>query len=95
MGRVLAHNARPLGPGAIRARRAWVGAYPAIIPDPAGSWVQGEVYAVTGGRRIWSIIDRYEGCHEPEPAYERRQFPVWLGPRSVGGWTIAWCYVMT
>jgi len=95
MGRVLAHNARRLGRGAIRARRTSVGAYPAIIPDPAASWLHGEVYAVTGGRRIWSIIDRYEDCHELEPAYERRPIPVWLGPRSAGRWTVAWCYVMT
>lgn len=93
MGRVLAHNARPLGRGAIRGRLARFGAYPGVVDD-TGGWIEGEVFAVTGGQSVWRVLDNWEGCHDDPAPYERRQIPVWLSTRHGGGWITAWCYML-
>jgi len=94
MSRVLAHNARSLGRAAMRGEMASVGAYPAVRLDHSGGWVMGEVFEITGGRRVWRILDLYEGCHDQPPAYERRRIPVRLSVGRRCLWIAAWCYVM-
>jgi len=94
MSRALAHNARRLGPGAIRGRLMRAGPYPAVMADAQGPWIAGDVFEVTGGARFWRVLDAYEGCHETDPVYERRRIPVWLDAGRQGFWISAWCYMM-
>lgn len=94
MSRALAHNARRLGPGAIRGYKRFLGPYPAVVQDDQGGWITGDVFEIMGGRRFWRVLDVYEGCHEANPSYERRRIPVRL---EAGGREIsidAWCYLL-
>jgi gamma-glutamylcyclotransferase (GGCT)/AIG2-like uncharacterized protein YtfP len=94
MSRALAHNARHLGPGAIRGRKRAVGPYPAVVRDDRAGWITGDVFEITGGRHFWRVLDIYEGCHEPDPDYLRQRIPVWLVAGGRGVWIDAWCYLM-
>ncbi len=94
MSRALAHNARRLGPGAIRGRKCRLGPYPAVVPDPNAGWIIGDVVEIVGGRRFWQVLDIYEGCHDPCSGYERRRIPVWMPRGGSGRWIEAWCYLM-
>ena len=53
MSRALAHNARQVGPGAIRGRMYYPGPYPAVIEDDRAGWISGEVVEVRGGAHLW------------------------------------------
>lgn len=94
MGRVLANNARRLGRGAIRGHLARIGAYPALVHEPAGGWVEGEIFEFAGGRCIWHVLDAYEGCHDTPPDYERRRLWVRLASGRHVAWIAAWCYIV-
>lgn len=94
MGRVLSHNARALGIAAMRGRLARTGAYPVVKTGAAGQWITGDLFEVTGGRGVWRVIDRYEGCEDAKPDYERRRVTVRLAAGGRERWTTAWCYVM-
>jgi gamma-glutamylcyclotransferase (GGCT)/AIG2-like uncharacterized protein YtfP len=94
MSRVLAHNARLLGPGAIRGRKCFLGPYPAIMADDEAGWVSGNVFEILAGRHVWRVLDIYEGCHEANPCYERRCTAVWLTLGGRGVWIEAWSYLM-
>ncbi len=94
MSRALAHNARLLGPGAIRGRKCFAGPYPAIVADGAAGWVSGDVFEILAGRYFWRVLDIYEGCHEANPCYERRRAAVWLDLGGRGVWIDAWTYLM-
>lgn len=94
MGRVLAHNARRLGRGTIQGRLERIGAYPALMNDPSGGWIEGDVFEIAGGRCIWHLLDAFEGCHDDPPAYERQRLRVRLASRRRREWITAWCYVM-
>lgn len=94
MGRVLAHNGRRLGVGTIRGRLERIGAYPALINDPSGGWIEGDVFEIIGGRCIWHVLDSFEGCCDHAPAYDRRRLRVRLASGRGRAWITAWCYVM-
>lgn len=95
MGRVLSHNARPLGIAAIRGCVVRTGAYPVVKTGAPGHCITGELFEVTGGRGVWRVLDRYEGCEDAKPDYERRRVKVRLAAGGRAHWTRAWCYVMT
>ncbi len=94
ISRALAHNGRWLGSAAIRGSIERLGAYPALRLRSDARWVGGEVFEITGGRRVWRVLDLYEGCHEDPPDYVRQRVPVWLCAGNAGRWINAWCYVM-
>jgi len=94
MSRALAHNARQVGPGAIRGRMYYPGPYPAVIEDDRAGWISGEVVEVRGGAYLWSVLDIYEGCHDFHPIYERRRAAVLLSAGGRSAWISAWCYLM-
>ncbi|RIA54960.1 gamma-glutamylcyclotransferase family protein [Dichotomicrobium thermohalophilum] len=95
MSRALAHNARRLGPGAIRGSMTYLGPYPAVVEDEQAGWIMGDVFEVMGGRHFWRVLDIYEGCHEVNPGYERRRIPVRLDAAGRGVWIDAWCYLLS
>lgn len=94
MGRVLAHNARALGPATMRGRVSRTGAYPVADAGAQDGWIHGELFEVRGGQAVWRVLDRYEGCFAIQPDYARKPVNVWLGCNGRGRWTVAWCYVM-
>jgi len=94
MGRVLAHNARALGAARMRGQVGRAGAYPVAKAGVEGGWVCGELFEVTGGRGVWRVLDRYEGCDAPRPEYECRRVTIRLAAAGCERWTTAWCYVM-
>jgi len=95
MSRALAHNARRLGPGAIRGRRRHLGPYPVVVHDENAGWISGDVFEIVGGRHVWRVLDIYEGCEDATPEYQRRRIPVWLIASGRRVWINAWCYVMS
>jgi gamma-glutamylcyclotransferase (GGCT)/AIG2-like uncharacterized protein YtfP len=94
MGRVLMHNARALGTAAMPGSVRRAGAYTVANVDAQGGWVRGEVFEVTGGRGVWRVLDRYEGCGGEKSDYARRRVAVRLVADGREHWTTAWCYVM-
>ena len=93
MGRVLAHNALALGPACMRGHVCRAGPYPAVEAGPGYGWVHGELFEITGGREIWRVLDRYEGCDDTGPDYARQKIAVYRTGRRWERWTTAWCYV--
>ena len=94
MAQALQHNARRLGPGAIRGTILRIGPYPALYPDTTAGWIPGEIFEMLGGRGPWRALDAYEDCHEAHSDYERRRVPVWLKAGQGGFWITAWCYAL-
>jgi gamma-glutamylcyclotransferase (GGCT)/AIG2-like uncharacterized protein YtfP len=69
------------------------GPYPAIVAGPGDGWVHGELFEITGGREVWRVLDRYEGCEDTRPDYTRQRITVYRTDRRSERWMTACCYV--
>jgi gamma-glutamylcyclotransferase (GGCT)/AIG2-like uncharacterized protein YtfP len=63
--------------------------YPALVPDPDGLAIQGELVEISDVGRF-AVIDIYEGV--PQGLYTRIEHPVEL---AIGRGQLAWVYVIT
>lgn len=62
------------------------GGYPALLPDPEGPWVCGQVLQSPALSSMWPVLDDFEG-----EAYRRVRLPVLEG---LGDWQEAWVYTL-
>jgi gamma-glutamylcyclotransferase (GGCT)/AIG2-like uncharacterized protein YtfP len=65
---LLAGNAELVGDGFVRGRLYQVADFPALVLDPAGVEVAGEVYRVFAPQSMLARLDHYEGCDPAPPA---------------------------
>lgn len=71
MGRLLARQARLVGPARAPGRLYDLGPYPGMTePRAPGQWVHGELYELLDVEATLAALDRYEGCSpDSEPPY--------------------------
>ncbi len=82
----LSRHAELVGIGTFRGKLYDLGPYPAAVPSEKPSdKVIGEVYELRGTKRLFGLLDEYEG-----PRFWRRKAPIMLwGGRKV----ISWLYL--
>jgi gamma-glutamylcyclotransferase (GGCT)/AIG2-like uncharacterized protein YtfP len=91
--RLLADSAEIVGPGFVRGRLYNAGDFPALVPDPQGVEVTGEVYRVFGPPNVFARLDQYEGFDPASPdtsEFRRDLVPVTM---SDGRTVTAWGYI--
>ncbi len=81
--RLLATGARFVGAGTVGGRLFDLGAYPAAVPDPAGT-VHGEVYRVEEPS-LWPALDSVEG-----PQYHRGEARVAVSGAGAAAAFVYW-----
>ncbi len=88
--RLLADRAEIIGHGFVRGRLYHAGDFPALVPDPQGVAVAGEVYRVFGPPSVLFQLDQYEGFDpaSPDTSDFRRDFVevVMNDGRTVTAW---------
>jgi gamma-glutamylcyclotransferase (GGCT)/AIG2-like uncharacterized protein YtfP len=91
MARVLAEQARHLGPAKMRGRLYDLGRYPGML-EPAldTDWVHGDLYNLGEGTTTLAELDAYELAESPLPAFFERQ--VAEAVRDDGTGVAAWVY---
>lgn len=91
--RFLRWHARRIGWATTAGRIYDLGGYPGLrrsqISRPAA---QGELWAIVDGRRLWPVLDAYEGLSDEPPVYVRTVAPV---VRCDGRRDMAWLYEWT
>ena len=89
---MLAH-ARPLGPASVAGRLYDSGDWPALLPAvESADRVPGCLFEVLGPRRLWPVLDAWEGCgeHDLPPHLFRRER---VEATTAGGGRLqAWAY---
>lgn len=91
--RLLADSAELVGNGSVRGRLYDAGEFPALVPDPKGAEVRGEVYRVFGPPGIFARLDQYEGFDPVSPdtsEFRRDLVPVAMNDQRT---VTAWAYV--
>ncbi|MDX3910764.1 MAG: gamma-glutamylcyclotransferase [Sphingobium sp.] len=94
MGRWLMQHAQWCGTGRVRGVLYEIESYPGFVPDPCGSWIQGDVFRLGPEKResVLAALDDYEQCSPrfPQPWEYRREMLDINGP---DGCLPAWTYV--
>lgn len=66
-----------------------LGNYPGLVETQTGE-VKGELYGTTNPEKVFEVLDEYEGLHDEQPEYKRKQMAVQLPD----GITVkSWIYV--
>lgn len=89
--KLLAPRTTYVGPATCPGRLYDLGSYPGLVaPRHESERVRGEVHRLHADQRdqTLTLLDRYEGCDQPDPAYERvrcratladgSSIPVWM-----------------
>ncbi|WDF55128.1 gamma-glutamylcyclotransferase family protein [Mucilaginibacter sp. KACC 22063] len=66
-----------------------LGSYPGFVPGNEGE-VKGELYSISNPEKVFEVLDEYEGLHDTQPEYERKQMVVQLPDRET---VQSWIYV--